>query len=69
MRPDGGPAFPQFLGPQVRDPELSVGMSMRDYFAAAAINGLVSREGDQRTNQRLAETAFAVADAMLAARK
>lgn len=46
------------------------GLSMRDYFAAAALQGLVA--GDVKTdvsNEAVAGVAYALADAMLAARK
>lgn len=36
---DGGPAFPYYQGP-----EGSSGMSLRDYFAAAALTGLLPSE-------------------------
>jgi hypothetical protein len=44
------------------------GITIRDYFAAAALQGLlVTRAHSSRHN--LAESSFAMADAMLAARK
>ena len=49
-----------------------VGMSLRDYFAAAALTGLLaSRIAAERghTKQDIAEVAYENADAMLAARK
>lgn len=45
------------------------GMTLRDYFAAKVIQGLLSRPGIGRHDHDLrAHEAFAVADAMLAAR-
>lgn len=43
------------------------GMSLRDYFAAKVIQGLIARPGGINTKQD-AEFAYMVADAMLAAR-
>ena len=68
---DGGPAFPREeyqdcsrIGQQ--------GMSLRDYFAAAALQGMMSnpRLEDDFSNDRtaLAEIAYEQADAMLAER-
>ena len=56
---DGGPAFPIGTG-DMRDP---TGMTLRDYFAAAALQGLL-------TQSRVvsAKEAYRLADAMLAAR-
>jgi hypothetical protein len=42
------------------------GMELRDYFAAKAINGLINLD---ISNEQLASTAYAVADAMMEARK
>lgn len=60
------PAFPRTQWPN------ETGMSLRDYFAAKAmqsllttINGVV---GVNRYEHRVAETALAIADAMLKAR-
>ena len=54
------PAFPR------EDPGQS-GMSLRDYFAAKVIQGLIARPGGIDTKQD-AEFSYMVADAMLAAR-
>ena len=56
----GGPAFP------------CPGMTLRDYFAAKAMEGLISgtslwRESDG--DSEIAECAYAIADAMLKVRK
>lgn len=78
MKNDGGPAFPVVL--QKRDgwQTLCEGMSLRDYFAAKAMQGLVSVHnsygdwtgcGDMAMNKNMAGTAYAVADAMLKARE
>ena len=61
---DGGPAFPVGSG-DMRDP---VGMTLRDYFAAKAMQGLIVGVENPRTCY-IAKAAYAMADAMLAARK
>ncbi|CAB4132278.1 hypothetical protein UFOVP259_12 [uncultured Caudovirales phage] len=54
------PAFPDGLGNQ--------GMSLRDYFAAKAMQGMMV-DVDKPNCDYIAETAYAIADAMLKARK
>ena len=64
---DGGPAFPlQSIGPEFQ-PGYS-GMTLRDYFAAAALQGILS-EGGGPTWDVDAKCAYAAADAMLKARE
>jgi hypothetical protein len=67
----GGPAFPlQSIGPDFA-PGFS-GMTLRDYFAAKAMLGLLEltpQDKQQWTNKMIAETAYGMADAMLAARE
>lgn len=58
----GGPAFPS---PHFEDDELQ-GMTLRDYFAAKAMQAWIPTYG---IGPRLAEQAYQVADAMLKARK
>ena len=62
-RRDGGQAFP------VRG--LWEGMTLRDYFAAAAIAGLAEKPGEGCIEymQQRARVAYQIADAMIAARK
>ena len=60
---DGGPAFP-LKGPLLTSDCL--GMSLRDYFAAKAMQSLVAL--DRTAATMTAEYAYAMADAMLAAR-
>ena len=63
---DGGPAFPVGSG-DMRDP---VGMTLRDYFAAKAVQGYCSREGSIDCNaDDTAADAYAIADAMLKERE
>ena len=63
---DGGPAFP-YHGPDSG----KVGMSLRDYFAAKAMQAHIVGRGEfADTNKRtIAECAYDMADAMLEARK
>jgi len=79
---DGGPAFPtearQYRDANgyltmVADP---AGMTLRDYFAAKAMQALIGFSGAagyganfQAENKNLSAAAFFVADAMLAARE
>lgn len=58
---DGGPAFPSLA--HMSCPQ---GMSLRDWFAGQAAAGLASIE--DASNLKVAEWAYEVADAMLAAR-
>ena len=63
---DGGPAFP------LNDPLKSTGMTLRDYFAAAALQGFISDTSIPASIKvdatLLSRSAFQVADAMLKAR-
>jgi hypothetical protein len=72
---NGGPAFP--VAPTM-NPDGSVwyhgkdGMSLRDYFAAAALQGFLAQPLDSGCNyvpRLCAQSAYDFADAMLAARK
>ena len=76
---DGGPAFPQPMtfntnGQPVTSamyfPDVK-GMTLRDYFAAAALQGFVSSypNGDTGDAEAIAYDSYTLADAMLAARK
>ena len=77
----GGPAFPVHpdMAAQLNciPSQSDAGMSLRDYFAAQALTGaqiwdaVINGKNAQFTNgvKDLAETAYAVADAMLKARE
>lgn len=54
------PAFPL--------PNMNTGMTLRDYFAAKAIQGLISEPSIQGTIEEFAHRAYAIADAMIKAR-
>jgi len=71
----GGPAFPQVELDQVTgNPcDQHSGMTLRDYFAAKAMQGLITSASLNRTEswydeERVAESAYKMADAMLKAR-
>ena len=59
---DGGPAFPA--------PSITDGMTLRDYFAAKAMQGLCAHpESPDWDESDIAKSAYDQADAMLKARK
>lgn len=65
---DGGPAFPNECPPG------STGMTLRDYFAAKAMQGELSAQCEETGHyapdgKALADRCYAFADAMLAARE
>ena len=66
---DGGPAFPQ--GHAVGEiSKMEGGMSLRDYFAAKALQGLCADPSTAGTEGiDLANECYSIADAMLAARE
>ena len=86
---DGGPAFPQAHGTRKQYQPTGIitgeiliqgnpGMSLRDYFAAKAMQGLISACnsegiwtgcGDKKMNDNMAIIAYMVADAMLKAKE
>jgi hypothetical protein len=70
---DGGPAFP-WCGDLNDCPTINLGMTLRDYFAAKAIQGIAARHRvyDEAERKRgeytaadMAVIAYAYADAML----
>jgi hypothetical protein len=65
----GGPAFPageRFEG--VDGWQTEPGMTLRDYFAAKAMQAVIAR-GDDTNRPGMAEWSYAMADAMLKARE
>ena len=67
----GGPAFPM-LG-HMEDGEFEadtqfMGMTLRDYFAAKAMQGMYANSCDDYEFEGVAEAAYRTADAMLAER-
>lgn len=71
MKPEENPfAFPLLI-PNVNDSAIHDGMTMRDYFAAAALTGLLAEprnDGWKMSGQVVARTAYEYADDMLKAR-
>lgn len=68
---NGGPAFPLAIydGDSIG---ISRGMSLRDYFAAKAMQGALSgcaTRGEAVSYREVAELSYSVADAMLAERE
>lgn len=67
---DGGPAFPSTR--KVGSVELAAGgMTLRDYFAAKAMQGMFAADTDTSVMpiERKVDEAYRIADAMLAARE
>jgi hypothetical protein len=63
---DGGPAFPV---PNDANVNGQMGMSLRDYFAAKAMQGLLFTGEDRRSGQTdLAVQAYSMADIMIQVR-
>ena len=58
----GGPAFPT-------ERNLTQGMTLRDYFAAKAMQGLLADEAYGNEQDSTASWCYAMADAMLRARE
>ena len=64
----GGPAFPKTPFIEIGTPQN--GMTLRDYFAAKAMQGMLAENGGgARSNDDLAVIAYALADSMLKARE
>lgn len=74
MKPDGGPAFPLEQGTDDHYTRES-GMSLRDYFAAQALVGMlasppiIDRSSDKVNHAGWAANAYKFADAMLKQRE
>lgn len=70
---DGGPAFPRAAGDYTgtrHGNHAQTGLSLRDYFAAKAMQGIVASVGAaQMRVDEAADFAYLIADAMLAARE
>lgn len=67
---DGGPAFPVAEDHKIASEfTWTQGLSIRDYFAAAALRGLLNNESIPKDAAAFAVDAYRFADAMLEARK
>ena len=60
------PAFPHTIE-HLHEPQ-TTGMTLRDYFAAKALQGILSDSYDYSDRDRIATKAYEFADAMLKAR-
>lgn len=71
MKNNGGPAFPsQEINQLYANEPVKNGMSLRDYFAAKAMQGVVVDMGITQTQTGfIAAVAYKIADAMLKARE
>jgi len=70
MPDESRPAFPTSRYGDGEGGPIQGGLTMRDYFAAAALQGIcASGPSSTYTNQALANEAYSVADAMLEARE
>jgi hypothetical protein len=65
----GGPAFPAIWHDEHGTMWEAEGMTLRDYFAAKAMQGLLSNHTAEGQNQEYASWAYQYADAMLKARE
>lgn len=65
---DGGPAFPFKCQGPTTAPEIYYGMSLRDWFAGMALQGLVACQNTAGPHIAFAQAAYAFADAMILAR-
>ena len=66
---DGGPAYPMGYHPEGNNAD-HFGMTIRDYFAAAALKGQAHRFAHPHEHRELlAQDCYDIADAMLKARE
>jgi hypothetical protein len=64
---NSGPAFP-WCGDLNECPTINLGMTLRDYFAAQAMQGIcASGPGHHMTDDAIAKGSYSLADAMLRA--
>lgn len=64
----GGSAFP-WCGDLNETPFINLGMTLRDYFAAKALQALIGKLDDPKEAGEVAEAAYLFADDMLKARE
>jgi hypothetical protein len=66
----GGPAFPGgYAGIDAAGEDVYVGMTLRDYFAAAALMVATQNIWDSHKMEHVAKRCYQYADAMIAARQ
>lgn len=70
MKDDGGPAFPAWELNGAGNPKMTCfGMTLRDYFAAKAMQAEIVNQGlEGRDAEHIAGMAYEMADAMLKVR-
>ena len=68
MKDDGGPAFPVIYAPGTDDARLG-GMTLRDYFAAKAMQATVMYSNGRFSAEDVAESSYIMADAMIEEKK
>ena len=69
---DGGPIYPIFEARHANaDYDIThIGMSLRDYFAAQALQGMISADHkSERSMSEMVTLAYKIADAMIAERE
>jgi len=67
---NGGAAFPhKDWDACIKSQRLDTGMTLRDYFAAAALNGFATNSETIASERELAEWSYSIADEMIKARK
>ena len=67
MKPKNEFAFPQLEGERLK--WWGHGMTLRDYFAAKAMQGLLASHGIAMSTDEMAKISYSVADEMLAERE
>ena len=66
---DGGPAYPMGYHPESNNAD-HFGMTIRDYFAAAALQGMMAEyDPEDELEHHIAKWAYKAADAMIRARE
>ena len=65
----GGPAFPQVSYNMKGGYDITGGMSLRDYFAAKAMQGILSNPQYRGEDSQFVNAAYEMADAMLMERE
>lgn len=70
---DGGAAFPRPAGPYIEGEGLTnqdeIGMSLRDWFAGMALQGMLANQAEEGGINGMADYAYKYADAMLKKRE
>ena len=64
---NGGPAFPRPHSQRYQDDQFHAqsGMTLRDYFAAKAMQGIMASNADYQSHEDIAFDSYRMADTML----